>query len=170
MEPPTTPGTWSPTSPPGTFRTSREIPATEAQVFAAIGDPERLARWWGPAGFTNTFTVCEFEVGGRWTFTMHAPNGTDYPNENEFVEIEEPRRVVVQHLSEPRFRLTLGLTPTSTGTVVSWEQVFESAEFAGRVAHIVAPANEDNLDRLTVEVLRKPPLSLGDASGSGRNR
>jgi hypothetical protein len=42
-----------------TFKTSREIPATVEQVFAAISDSERLARWWGPAGFTNTFNVCE---------------------------------------------------------------------------------------------------------------
>lgn len=48
-----------------TFNTSREIPATAEQVFAAISDPERLARWWGPAGFTNTFKVCEFKKGGR---------------------------------------------------------------------------------------------------------
>ncbi|WP_155898004.1 SRPBCC family protein [Allocoleopsis franciscana] len=38
-----------------TFKTSREIPATMEQVFAAISDSERLARWWEPAGFTNTF-------------------------------------------------------------------------------------------------------------------
>jgi len=44
-----------------TFRTSRDIPASPEQVFAAIADPERLARWWGPAGFSNTFGVCEFK-------------------------------------------------------------------------------------------------------------
>jgi uncharacterized protein YndB with AHSA1/START domain len=49
-----------------TFDTAREIPATVEQVFAAISDPERLAQWWGPAGFTNTFKVCEFKNGGRW--------------------------------------------------------------------------------------------------------
>ena len=42
-----------------TFSTSREIPAPLAQVFAAISTPGRLARWWGPAGFRNTFKVCE---------------------------------------------------------------------------------------------------------------
>lgn len=39
-----------------TFNTSLEIPATPEQVFAAIRHPERLARWWGPAGFTNSRT------------------------------------------------------------------------------------------------------------------
>ena len=138
-----------------TFNTSREIPATVEQVFAAISDSERLARWWGPAGFTNTFKVCEFKNGGRWSFIMHGPNGSNYPNENMFAEIESPRRVVVQHASEPKYCLTITLAPSSSGTIVSWSQVFDSSEVASRLEHIVVPANEQNLERLSVEVLRK---------------
>jgi uncharacterized protein YndB with AHSA1/START domain len=41
-----------------------------------------LSRWWGPAGFTNTFEVCEFKKGGRWSFVMHGPDGRNYPNES----------------------------------------------------------------------------------------
>ncbi|MGQ5525527.1 SRPBCC domain-containing protein [Chitinimonas sp. PSY-7] len=137
-----------------TFNTSREIPTSVEQVFAAISNPERLARWWGPAGFTNTFNVCEFKKNGRWSFTMHGPDGRNYPNESVFAEIESPRTVVVQHISEPKFRLTIGLAASATGTLVSWSQAFESPEVASRVEHIVIPANEQNLDRLSVEVLR----------------
>jgi len=139
-----------------TFNTSREIPATVEQIFAAIRTPERLARWWGPAGFTNTFNVCEFKPGGRWSFIMHAPNGQNYPNENVFAEIEVPNKVVVQHVSEPKFHLTIKLTATAAGTLVTWSQAFASAEMASRIEHIVVPANEQNLDRLTAEVLRAP--------------
>lgn len=136
-----------------TFTTTREIPATVDEVFAAIRDPERLARWWGPAGFTNTFHLCEFKRGGRWSFVMHGPYGSDYANESVFAEIEAPVKVVVQHVSEPKFRLTIGLAPSAAGTRVSWEQAFENAELAGRLAGIVVPANEQNLDRLSAEVL-----------------
>lgn len=139
-----------------TFNTTREIPAPVEQVFAAISDPERLARWWGPAGFTNTFRVCEFKNGGRWSFTMHGPDGGSYPNENVFAEIEPPGKVVIEHVSEPKFRLTIGLAPSPAGTVVSWSQAFESPEVASRLEHICVPANEQNLDRLSLEVLRKP--------------
>ncbi len=113
-----------------TFNTSREIPAPAEQVFAAISDPERLARWWGPAGFTNTFDVCEFRAGGRWSFVMHGPDGVNYPNENLFEEIEADAKVVVRHVSEPHFTLTIGLTPSGDGTLVTWSQAFESAEVA----------------------------------------
>jgi uncharacterized protein YndB with AHSA1/START domain len=138
-----------------TFNTSREIPASVEQVFAAFSDPERLSRWWGPAGFTNTFTVCEFKNGGRWSLTMHGPDGRDYPNENVFAEIEPPGRVVVEHASEPKYRLTILLVSSPTGTVVSWSQAFESSEVAGRIGHIVVPANEQNLERLSAEVLSR---------------
>lgn len=139
-----------------TFNTSREIPAAVEQVFAAISDPERLARWWGPAGFTNTFHVCEFKTGGRWSFIMHGPDGHNYPNENVFTEIDPPAKVVIQHISEPKFRLTIVLASSAAGTLLSWSQAFEDSDVARRVESIVVPANEQNLDRLTDEVLRQP--------------
>ncbi len=139
-----------------TFNTSREIAAPMRQVFAAISHPERLARWWGPAGFTNTFHVCEFKPGGRWVFTMHGPGGTDYENENVFEVIAAPHKVVIRHIPEPKFRLSITLATTEAGTRVAWEQVLESEEFARKVAHIIEPANEQNLDRLTQEVMHPP--------------
>lgn len=135
------------------FTTSREIQASVEEVFAALGNPERLARWWGPAGFTNSLQLCEFKEGGRWSFVMHGPDGRNYPNESVFAEIEAPCKVVVQHVSEPKFRLTIALAPSATGTVVSWSQVFENPDIARAVESIVVPANEQNLDRLTAEVL-----------------
>ena len=142
-----------------TFVTSREIPATAEQIFAAISQPERLARWWGPAGFTNTFGVCEFNNGGRWSFVMHGPNGENYPNKCVFAEIELPKKVVVQHDSEPMFHLTISLTASAAGTVVSWEQSFESEDVARRIEHIAVPANEENLERPSAEVLCESALA-----------
>lgn len=138
-----------------TFNTSREIPASAEQVFAAISTPERLARWWGPAGFTNTFELCEFKKGGRWVFVMHGPNGQNYPNECVFSEIKSPTLVVIDHVVEPLFRLSITLSPTKSGTLVSWAQAFANAEVARQVEGIVVPSNEQNLDRLSAEVLSK---------------
>jgi uncharacterized protein YndB with AHSA1/START domain len=137
-----------------TFDTSREIAASPEAVFAAFSDPQRLARWWGPAGFTNTFAVCEFNTGGRWSFVMHGPTGANYPNESVFAEVDPPRKVVVQHVSEPKYRLTITLSPSPGGTTVSWVQIFEKPDVASRIKHIVVPANEENLDRLTAEVVK----------------
>jgi hypothetical protein len=61
----------------------------------------------------------------------------------------------VEHASEPKYRLTISLAPSPGGTVVSWAQAFESAEVAARLERIVVPANDQNLERLSVEVSRK---------------
>ena len=43
-----------------------------------------------------------------------------------------------------------------TGTRVDWLQVLDDAELAPQLAPIVEPANEQNLDRLTAEILGAP--------------
>jgi uncharacterized protein YndB with AHSA1/START domain len=63
-----------------TFQNSRHFPHPPQAVFAAIRDPDRLARWWGPNGFRNQFKVFEFRTGGRWVFDMIGPDGTRYAN------------------------------------------------------------------------------------------
>jgi len=134
------------------FRTSRAFPASAAAVFDAIRDARRLARWWGPAGFANEFDVFEFAPGGRWQFTMVGPDGKRYRNESVFAEIVPDTRVRIDHVSAPRFVLTIALTPTEDGTHLAWEQAFEDPAVAQSVRHIVEPANEQNLDRLAAEL------------------
>ncbi|HMS27685.1 MAG TPA: SRPBCC domain-containing protein [Burkholderiaceae bacterium] len=137
-----------------TFKHALTIPATPEHVFAAISNPERLARWWGPAGFSNTFSAFDFKTGGRWSLVMHGPDGANYPNENVFGEIVTNQKVVVEHPMQPVFRLTIELVPSNTGTLITWTQAFESADVARQVEHIVVPANDENLLRLQAEVLR----------------
>ena len=134
------------------FRHARNLPAPPEAVFSAIQDPQRLARWWGPAGFTNTFHAFEFRPGGAWRFTMHGPDGTDYPNESEFLEVVPNQRIRLRHLNLPHFELTLELHPTPAGTRVAWEGVFENQAFAENMRGFLESANEQNLDRLAAEV------------------
>lgn len=129
------------------FKTSRTFDAAPETVFAAFADPQRLARWWGPDGFRNTFDVFEFQTGGLWNFTMHGPDGKDYFNESRFNLVEPNHQIIIQHVSQPHFQLTITLTSQGTGTHVGWEQAFESAEVAAAVKHIVEPSNEQNLNR-----------------------
>lgn len=136
-----------------TFQTSRTFDATPQAVFAAFAAPERLANWWGPDGFRNTFAVFDFRPDGQWEFTMHGPDGTDYPNVSRFTLVERDRQVVLKHLNEPHFQLTVTLESVDEGTLVAWEQVFDSAEFATSVRHIIEPANEQNLNRWQAEVV-----------------
>jgi uncharacterized protein YndB with AHSA1/START domain len=137
------------------FVHSRLIDAPREQVFAAIADPVRLARWWGPNGFTSTFAAFEFRRGGVWRLVLHGPDGATYPNENRFAEIVAPQRVVVEHLGAPHhFLLTITLAAQGARTQVGWRQLFDTAAEKERIESFVAPANEQNLERLAAEVLR----------------
>ena len=131
-----------------TMRTSRTLPGSCNAVYDAFATPDVLASWWGPDGFTNSFEVFEFQVGGRWKFTMRGPDGTNYPNESVFAALEPGAKVVIEHISPPRFTLTVELTPVAGGTRIAWEQAFADSKTARAVKHIVEPANEQNLDRL----------------------
>jgi uncharacterized protein YndB with AHSA1/START domain len=131
------------------FRISRFLPFSPEAVFSAFAKPESLASWWGPDGFTNSFAVFEFRVGGRWTFVMHGPDGQDYPNTNRFTVLDPAERVVIRHDGEPYFTLTVELAAVPGGTELTWVQAFDSPCIAQAVRTIVVPANEQNLDRLT---------------------
>ncbi|MCB9846888.1 MAG: SRPBCC domain-containing protein [Phycisphaeraceae bacterium] len=132
--------------------TERVIRAAPERVFDAFRDPAKLARWWGPDGFTNTFHEFDFRGGGAWRFTMHGPGGRDFPNESRFVEIEAPRRVVIEHLSNPRFVAEFEFTHDDGVTLVVFRHRFESAEMCARIAEYAKDANKQNLDRLAVLV------------------
>jgi uncharacterized protein YndB with AHSA1/START domain len=132
-----------------TFQTSRHIPASPETIFAAFSHPEQLAQWWGPSGFTNTFNIFQFKPGGQWSFIMHGPDGTNYPNDSEFVEVVPPQKVVVRHLSQPYFTLAVIITSEANGAMIHWIQEFDNDQVAKSIAHIVEPSNEQNLDRLT---------------------
>lgn len=134
--------------PHAVLSTRRTLATSPETIFAAFSDPGKLACWWGPDGFTNSFETFEFEPDGRWVFVMHGPNGIDYPNECVFRVVRPHEEIVIEHVVEPRFLLTVKMSADREGTTLSWEQEFETAEMAERLKIICGPANEQNLDRL----------------------
>jgi uncharacterized protein YndB with AHSA1/START domain len=73
---------------------TRVLDAKRDLVFKAWTEPNHLARWWGPHGFTNP--VCELDVrpGGAIRIDMRGPDGTVYPMTGVFREIIEPERLM----------------------------------------------------------------------------
>ena len=132
----------------------RLLTAKPSEVFAAMSDPDRVARWWGPVGFTNTIHRFEFMTGGTWLLTMHGPDGKTYPNESRFTRIVANQVFEVEHLNGHHFLLTIELVPMDRGTQVKWRQTFDTVEHYQRIANFVASANEQNLERLAAEVQR----------------
>jgi uncharacterized protein YndB with AHSA1/START domain len=135
-------------APSAVVSTERVLSASPRKIIAAFEQPDHLAQWWGPKDFTNTFEQFEFRPGGRWVFVMHDPNGANYPSEAVFREIQPDTKIVIGHVSQPRFTLTVTLTARGDKTHLAWVQEFESPEVAGSLRPICEPANEQNLDRL----------------------
>jgi uncharacterized protein YndB with AHSA1/START domain len=98
----------------------RVLSANPRKVFAALEQPDQLAQWWGPKGFTNTFEQFEFKPGGRWVFVMHGPNGANYPNESVFREIQPDTKIVIEHVVKPWYKLTVTLTALGDQTHLAW--------------------------------------------------
>lgn len=80
-------------------------------VWNAWTDPSETAQWWGPRGFTVTNHSKDLRPGGHWHYTMHGPDGVDYPNRTHYFEVEEGKRLVYDHGGyedrPPLFRVTV---------------------------------------------------------------
>jgi len=125
------------------FNAPREI------VFSAWTNPELLKQWWGPKGFTNTFHGFDLRPGGNWKFIMHGPDGGNYHNESTFIEINEPERIILKHISKPHFQLTASFEEVDkTKTKLTFQQLFETVEVYNKVKVYAVDANEENMDRL----------------------
>jgi len=128
---------------------TRALAAPREFVFEAFTDPRRLARWWGPQGFTSRFEVFDPRPGGAWRLVMRGPDGAEYPNEWEFAEVARPERIVLRHLRPMHaFLLTVTLAPRAGGSELTWRMRLASAEEVAALGGVIAAANEENLDRL----------------------
>lgn len=79
------------------IKITRVYDAPVAAVWDAWVDPKQVAQWWGPRGFTITTHSKDLRVGGHWNYTMHGPDGTDYPNTTKYFEVEKHSKLVYDH-------------------------------------------------------------------------
>jgi uncharacterized protein YndB with AHSA1/START domain len=77
-----------------TLHLERVLPAPRPLVFRMHADPELLARWWGPKGFSAPSIELDLRVGGRYRIEMQPPEGDRFFLTGEFLEIDSDRRLV----------------------------------------------------------------------------
>lgn len=135
---------------------ARLIHAPPAAVWRAWTDPRRLAAWWGPKDFRNTFERFEPRPGGEWRFVMHGPNGTDYPNASRYVELVPQRRIVFDHVSPPEFRVIASFSERANETHLTFRMRFADAKLCANLRGLCVPSNEENFDRLEIILATMP--------------
>lgn len=118
-----------------TIQITREFEAPRKLVFEAFSVPENISQWWGPNGFTTTTKSMEFKVGGEWIFTMHGPDGTDYPNRIVYKEIRKPELLKYDHFDRykdegnpPHFKQTITFEEENGKTKVEMKLLFPAAK------------------------------------------
>ena len=111
---------------------TRVLDAPRALVFKVWTDPQHVAQWWGPKGFTTTTREMDVRPGGVWRFVMHGPDGVDYQNKIVFIEVVKPARLVYRHAGEAdtepvRFHVTVTFDEEGGKTRLTMRSVFETA-------------------------------------------
>ena len=96
---------------PNEIYPARVYDAPVEVVWDAWNDIEQVGHWWGPRGFTLTTHSKDLQPGGTWKYTMHGPDGTDWPNITNYLEVEKYKKMVYDHggteNSPPMFRVTV---------------------------------------------------------------
>jgi uncharacterized protein YndB with AHSA1/START domain len=111
---------------------SRRYDAPPALVWRALTEREHVAQWWGPDGFTLTTAEMDVRVGGVWRFTMHGPDGVDYPNLIQYHIIREPELLGFTHSDDENgeiaFEASITLAAADGGTELTLRQVHPTKE------------------------------------------
>lgn len=122
-------------------------------VWDAWVDPKKAAKWWGPRGFTITTHSKDLRPGGTWNYTMHGPDGVDYPNITTYFEVEKYSRLVYDHgASEgrsPLFRVTVNFSEGNGKTKMEMTMTLATPEAAKEIAKFIKQAQGNSTwDRL----------------------
>jgi uncharacterized protein YndB with AHSA1/START domain len=121
---------------PRAIVTTRVFDAPRELVWSAWTDPNHLAQWWGPNGFTTTTSAYDLRPGGTWLFVMHGPDGRDYQNLVTFDEIVKPERLVYRHgddVEPVQFHTTVTFEDLGGKTRLTLRAQFPTADARDRV-------------------------------------
>jgi uncharacterized protein YndB with AHSA1/START domain len=144
------------------IKITRIYDAPVKTVWEAWTDPEQVAKWWGPRGFSLTTHSKDLRAGGSWNYTMHGPDGTDYPNKTKYFEVEKYSKLVYDHGandSQPAlFRVSVLFSEIKNKTKMEMTMTLATAEAAEEIRKFIKKAGGDSTwDRLA-EYLDKESL------------
>lgn len=144
---------------PNEIYITRIYDAPVQAVWDAWTDPEQVAKWWGPRGFTITTHSKDLRPGGHWNYTMHGPDGVDYPNTTHYFEVEKHKKLFYDHGGSddrpPLFRVTVLFTEIKGKTKMEMTMALPTPEAAVETKKFIKKAGGNSTwDRLA-EYLEK---------------
>ena len=76
-----------------TLEIERALPAAPSLAFEAFTDPNELAKWWGPEGFSIPSLEYDPDVGASYRIEMQPPEGDAFYLAGEFLVVDPPTRL-----------------------------------------------------------------------------
>jgi uncharacterized protein YndB with AHSA1/START domain len=135
------------------LKLTRVFDAPLSAVWDAWNDPEKAAHWWGPRGFTLTTHSKDLRSGGTWVYTMHGPDGTDYPNITRYLEVKKHECMIYDHgateTTPPMFRVSVYFIEKNGKTTMDMTMALPTPEAAENTRKFIKKAGGDSTwDRL----------------------
>jgi uncharacterized protein YndB with AHSA1/START domain len=126
----------------GTFNLVINIDRPPVDVFAVVGDPTSMPRWYDAVEQVTPTTANGPEVGARYLITRSLPGGEAH-NDVEVTEYLSGRQVTLESRSGPTpFRYSYTLESTAGGTALALDGSISSAGLRGPAAHLDAAATQ----------------------------
>lgn len=138
--------------------TTRLLNAPRDLVWKVLTTPEHIKHFWGPDGFTNSISQMDVKVSGQWLFTMHGPDGKDWPNRIIYRTVTPPSFMAWEHdggEDDPdghRFLGELELFDEAGKTRIELRMNEKTIEARDAVAQYAVAGGQQNLERLAAYV------------------
>ncbi|MGB8818345.1 MAG: SRPBCC family protein [Rhizobiaceae bacterium] len=143
--------------PARTIEISRLVSAPRELVFKVFSQAKLIDPWWGPDGFRNETHEMGFFPGGLWRYTMHGPDGKEWPNWIRYKTITPPELITYDHggeITEPAmFEGCIRLEAQGAKTLVTLSLLLPTSEAREAAVKFGAvEGGEQNLARLDAYV------------------
>lgn len=108
---------------PATVRVSRTFKAPPEKVWQVWIDPQAMKQWWSPKNFTAPVIENNAVEGGKFLFSMKAPDGKMYWNAGVYKQVIPMNRLVMdQFFSDEHGNK---VPAAKYGVVGNWPDVIE---------------------------------------------
>lgn len=135
---------------------TRVFNAPRELVFKAWTEPERLARWWSPRGYSVRVAAFDLRPGGVFHYCQTAPNGQEQWGKFVYREIVAPERLVyVNSFADPQGNTVRA--PFSADWPLEIMNILTFSEQGGKTTLLMrgGPINPTDAERATFAGMRE---------------
>ena len=115
-----------------------EFPASPDRIWELWADPRQLEKWWGPPTYPATVVEHDLAPGGVVHYFMTGPEGDKHHGGWRVVNVDAPRRIVLEDYfadddgspaaEMPVSTMTVSIEATAAGSRMTIEGRYESTE------------------------------------------